>query len=328
MDQPETYYNPQIFLEPLQAKNLHKTLLISTQKKTSNSEVKIISTSLPPRNAISTHLNSHTCSPIKKQQSTPYALLEGNIFTEQSQFPVSKSSSDKRNNSLLPPTYNSITSPCHSLPLPDSVHESSIDQRNNLPPLPTYSPIISPCHSLPHESSIDQSSHPPPTYSPITSPCHSLPHESSIDQSSHPPPTYSPITSPCHSLPHESSIDQSSPPPSTYSPIISTCHSLSHEFSVNQSSPPPPTYSPITSPCHSLSPSDSVSPTNPPDVITPSQNQFNKNFEIPDLHHIIKHDNLPPLLHEILPKSYTYIFQKIDIKKPHGCIELMMEESD
>ena len=101
--------------------------------------------------------------------------------------------------------------------------------------------------------------------------------------------------------------------PPTYSPIISPCHSLSHEFSVNQSSPPPPTYSPITSPCHSLSPSDSVSPTNPPDVITLSQNQFNKNFEIPDLHHITKHDNLPPLLHEILPKSDTYIFQKIDI---------------
>ena len=233
MDQPETYYNPQIFLEPLQAKNLHKTLLISTQKKKSNSEVKIISTSLPPRNAISTHLNSHTCSLIKKQQSTPYALLEGNIVTKQSQFPVSKSSSDKRNNSLLPPTYNPITSPCHSLPLPDSVHESSIDQRNNLPPLTTYSPIISPCHSLPHESSTDQSSRPPPTYSPITSPCHLLPRECSIDIP--PSPTYSPIISPCHSLSHESSIDQHSPPLSTYSPIISPCHSLSHEFSVTSS---------------------------------------------------------------------------------------------
>ena len=42
---------------------------------------------------------------------------------------------------------------------------------------------------------------------------------------------------------------------------------------------------------------------------------FNTEIETPDIGSIIEHDDLPPLLHEILPKSYTYYFQNIQIAK-------------
>lgn len=51
------------------------------------------------------------------------------------------------------------------------------------------------------------------------------------------------------------------------------------------------TYSPISSP-----------PDSPSSFTTLSQ--FSPDFETPDIGLIIPHDNLPPLLHEILPKSY------------------------
>ena len=80
-------------------------------------------------------------------------------------------------------------------------------------------------------------------------------------------------------------------------------HNSMHLSPQKNVSPSPPPYSPITSP-----PDSPITSSNNFDTFSP---QFNTNFETPALGHIIAHDYLPPLLHEILPPAYTYIFQKI-----------------
>ncbi len=91
-------------------------------------------------------------------------------------------------------------------------------------------------------------------------------------------------------------------------------------------SPSPPPFSPISSPpgspsspqsLHLSPPKSSPFPTSPPNSssTTTTKTKFSAKVETPYLHHILTHDSLPPLLHEILPQPYTYYFQSISI----GC---------
>ncbi len=112
------------------------------------------------------------------------------------------------------------------------------------------------------------------------------------------PPSKSlnPPDSPASTKPPSKSLNPPDSPASTKSSSNSVSTSLTPP---GNSSPLRPLYSPISS-----------TPSSPQ-----ANTQFNTEIETPEIGSTIEHNDLPPILHGLLPISYNYIFRNITMAK-------------
>lgn len=107
------------------------------------------------------------------------------------------------------------------------------------------------------------------------------------------------LTKTAHSPLHDTTLDQMA---------------TGTEPTITQTSPLPMLTSPKANPSTPTSQPPSASPST-----AQSESDIDLEFEKPDIGCIIDHSELPPLLHAILPKQYTYLFQNVQISKDEEC---------
>lgn len=264
---PQLYYNPKLFLEPIGAKHLHHCEIASTPNRISAAEVEVIPQ--PQRLSSPSIVNATSTSESIPNSST-----------------ITRPPRNYCSANGLPPMDNSSA----------ATHSSNAKATSVLEFSSSTSPILDQStKSLPEVNIQNDSTSKVSTSSCVDNSTNSTNGSSVLNNLG----SCGNLTKTAHSPLHDTTLDQMA---------------TGTEPTITQTSPLPMLTSPKANPSTPTSQPPSASPST-----AQSESDIDLEFEKPDIGCIIDHSELPPLLHAILPKQYTYLFQNVQISKDEEC---------